>query len=333
MNYEYICKKEVPKKKDIREAEIYFRNGDYFTAIASEIVELQVEYYDQLVEHGRGFVPFARSGFLKLKLCEKKKKDYDFIMYDDQDFKKSRKAYLEKRCVEEGGAFYFQFRNKINWSRSFLADSIATKEGEYLVFTFLENRTMGFFESEYHNVKIREINRGALHHMDLDFENCESIKLYPEEIKEIQLNFDKELKYNSDSYSRRVTGGYLRIKFDNEYLSWHIGDNCYLFEKKPTMKKLERRIVGKKGESEIDICNLYVTYLRGGVCNMLEEHICVPDLNEEKAIKNLFENYNDDSDDDGESKASNEELPFVSGYAKRDTDGSILIVFGKLSEK
>lgn len=112
MNFEYVCKKLITNKKDIREAGIYFRNGDYFTAIASEIVELQVEYYDQLVEHGRGFVPFARSGFLKLKLCEKKKKDYDFIMYDDQEFKKVARHILKSDVLKKAAHFISNFATR-----------------------------------------------------------------------------------------------------------------------------------------------------------------------------------------------------------------------------
>ena len=121
----------------------------------------------------------------------------------------------------------------------------------------------------------------------------------------------------------------MRIKFNKEFIDPHYYENIYDYQKKPSIKKLEERIVGK-GESEIDICHLYVTYLRGGTSFYLEECIYVPELKTKNADadSDSKDTLPDVKEDDGEYYHEEYE-PFISGYAKRDKDGSILIVFGK----
>ena len=328
MNYTYTCKKVTPNVKEVSEAGIYFRNGDFFRVAKSEILDLKVEYYDKLVSAERGFIPYARGGLLKLKLSEKKKKDYDFLLCDAESLKRGRKEHLERRCLEDA-PYYFAFFDENNWHRSFFADTVVSLEGDELIFTFVENVTMGSYESAHHTVNIRALKKNSLRKIHLDFENCDGINVYEDEIQEVCLNFKKELYYASE-YLREVSGGYIRIKFNKEFVAPHYYENVYDYEKKPSIKKLEERIVGK-GESEIDICHLYVTYLRGGSSFYLEECICTPTLEEadadEKITADSPKKLPDISEND---EYYNEEYePYVSGYAKRDKDGSILIVFGK----
>lgn len=327
MNYTYTCKKVAPNIKELSEASIYFRNGDFFRVAKSEIKDLKVEYYDRLVSAERGYIPYARSGQLKLKLAEKKKKDYDFLLCDARSVKNGRKECLEQRCLEDA-PHYFAFFDKNNWHRSFFADTTVRLEGDDLIFTFIENVTMGSYESDHHTVNIRELNKNSIRKIGLDFENCDGINVYEDEIQEICLNFEKELYYASE-YLREISGGYMRIKFNKDFIDPHYYESIYDYEKKPSIKKLEERIVGK-GESEIDICNLYVTYLRDGSSFYLEECIYVPELKTKNADadSDSKDTLPDVKEDDGEYYHEEYE-PFISGYAKRDKDGSILIVFGK----
>ena len=332
MNYTYTCKKVTPNVKEVSEANIYFRNGDFFRVSKSEISDLKVEYYDKLVSAERGFIPYARGGLLKLKLSEKKKKDYDFLLTDASSVKKGRKEHLEHRCLEDA-PYYFAFFDKNNWHRSFFADTVVSLEDDELIFTFVENTAMGSYESDHHTVNIRELNKNSILKIELDFENCDVINVYEDEIEEICLNFKEELCYISE-YSREISGGYMRIKFNKEYIDRHYYENIYDYHKKPSIKKLEERIVGK-GESEIDICHLYVTYLRGGTSFYLEEHIVVPEIEKADADELSPSDYEktrteiSEDEDDDEYCDSYKYEPFISGYAKRDKDGSILIVFGK----
>ena len=328
MNYTYTCEKFVPKKNDVKEAAVYFRNGDFFGVSGSEIVDFKLEYYDKLVRAERGFIPYVKSGFIKMNLGEKKKKDCDFLVYDADAFKRKRKEYVEKRCCDDA-PYYFAFYDENNWYRSFLADTIVSVDGEYITFTFIENATMGASDSDRHTVNVCELRKNTIMKINLDFENCDCINVYEDEIEEICLNFKEELAYESE-YLREVSSGYLRLKFDPDFIELHANENIYNYGKKPSIKKLEERIVGK-GESEIDICHLYVTYARGGCSFYSEECITIPELAKEISDEEdgtLKKNEDSDFSDDDEEYEYDDCEPFVSGYAKRDKDGSILIVFG-----
>ena len=77
---------------------------------------------------------------------------------------------------------------------------------------------------------------------------------------------------------------------------------------KDMIDKIKKRLCGK-GRSEIDICHLYVTYDYAGYCMSLKECIHIDD------IRPVKEQQKDEN--------------YVSGYAEKQKDGSILIVFGK----
>ena len=69
---------------------------------------------------------------------------------------------------------------------------------------------------------------------------------------------------------------------------------------------------------DIDICHLYVEYKHAGYCRSYEECLCVEDIRPMEEIEREEEENGFGS--------------YISGYAKREKDGSILIVFGKKRE-
>ena len=71
MSYEYVCPKVKFNAKEFFEAQIFFRNGDYFELSKGEIIEMDIQFYDTLIEGERGFCPVAKSGFIKCKIKEK----------------------------------------------------------------------------------------------------------------------------------------------------------------------------------------------------------------------------------------------------------------------
>ena len=123
----------------------------------------------------------------------------------------------------------------------------------------------------------------------------------------MQLNFEKELDWGSSAFNRKLHNGFIRLKFDKK-ITWRRSSVDWV-SGKDTLAKMEKRLCGK-GRSEIDICHLYVTYNYTGYCMNLEECIQIDDI---RPIQ--------DKDED--------EWHYISGYAEKQKDGSILIVFGK----
>ena len=83
------------------------------------------------------------------------------------------------------------------------------------------------------------------------------------------------------------------------------------------MKKLTGRLCGKKGRGLIDICHLYVNYNHGGYGMEYNECIEVNDVRDFDAMSDEeYAEWEEECDD------------FISGYAEKQDDGSVLIVFG-----
>ena len=141
----------------------------------------------------------------------------------------------------------------------------------------------------------------------MDFENCEGIEIFREEIQEMQINFEKELEWGSSSFVRKLRNGFIRLKF-NKNITWR-KSNLYPVSGRNTLAKIEKRLCGK-GRSEIDICHLYITYDYVGYGIDLEECVQIDD------IRPIQEQEED-------------EWNYISGYAEKQKDGSIMIVFGK----
>ena len=57
--------------------------------------------------------------------------------------------------------------------------------------------------------------------INLDFENCDGIEIFQEEIKEMQLNFEKELEWSSSSFTRKLSNGFIRLKFNRDFAELH----------------------------------------------------------------------------------------------------------------
>lgn len=317
MNHEYVCRKVKFTAKEFCEAQVFFRNGDYFEVSKGEIVEIDIQFYDTLVAGERGFCPVAKCGFIKCKVKEKTPKYCRAFVYNQKEYAKNRKEYLEQRCVNEGEIFYLRLLNKNHWSYGIYGDVVAYLEEGYLILRFQENKTYGSYEKEYHTVKACNLTKSVVEKIGLDFENCDGFDVYPEEIQEMNINFEKELKWNARCFGRGIKNGFIRLKLNKE-LEWrHVNVyNCN--EKIPNIKKLERRLCGK-GLDDCDICHLYVEYNHAGYCRRYEECIDVNDIRPIEELPDIDE--------------KNIYPCFISGYAKREKDGSILIVFGKKKEE
>lgn len=307
MNCEYFCKKKSFIAKEIEQAQIFFTNGDYFTLTKTEIVEISVKFYDELRVGERGFCAVAKNGFIKCKINGKKKRRGGQLLYKNSEYGKDIKDYLENRCVKEGGIRYVRLFDENHWHVPFYCIASARKEDDFLILEFQEEVGDATADNEHHTVRARAITKESIQRINLDFENCDEIEIFQEEIQDIQLNFEKELGWGSSAFERKLHNGFIRLKFDKKFV-WR-KSNVDWISGKDTLDKLKKRLCGK-GRSEIDICHLYITYDYAGYCMSLEECIHVDDI---RPIK--------EQDED--------EWDYISGYAEKQKDGSILIVFGE----
>ena len=316
MSYEYVCQKVKFSANKFYEAQMFFRNGDYFELSKGEIIEIDINFYDTLIAGEHGFCPIAKSGFIKCKIKEKAPKHARAFVYNQNEYAKNRKEYLEQRCVNEGGIYYLRLFDCNHWHYSIYVETVASLENGYMILRFQENQTYGSADKEYHTVNTCNITKTIVEKICLDFENCDSFDIYQEEIQEININFKRQLEWTSSCFGREIENGFIRLKLNKE-LTWRYVNVYNCNEKVPNIKKLERRLCGK-GIDDCDICHLYVSYNYAGYCKDYKERIKINDIRpiaelEKETEENGFSSY-------------------ISGYAKRETDGSILIVFGKCKE-
>lgn len=307
MNCEYFCNKKSFAAGEVEEAQIFFTNGDFFALAKKEIVEVTVKFYDELCVAERGFCPVAKSGFIKCKINNKSRHRGEQLLYKNNEYGKDIKSYLENRCVKEGGIRYVRLFDENHWHVPFYCVAGARKEDDFLILEFQEGASIASADSECHTARVREITKETIEKIDLDFENCDGIEIFQEEILDMQLNFEKELDWGSSAFNRKLHNGFIRFKFDKK-ITWRRSSVDWV-SGKDTLAKIEKRLYGK-GRSEIDICHLYVTYNYAGYCMNLEECIQIDDI---RPIQ--------DKDED--------EWNYISGYAEKQKDGSILIVFGE----
>ena len=306
MNCEYFCRKKTLTANEVEEAQIFFSNGDFFTLTKKEILEVSIKFYDELCAGEMGFCAVAKSGFLKCKINGKKHRGNQ-LLYEDKEYGKDIKTYLENRCVKEGGIRYMRLFDENHWHVPFYCIANARMEDDFLIFEFQEQVGYTGAESEYHTIRARAITKETVEKIDLDFENCDGIEIFREEIQEMQLNFEKELEWSSSSFARKLCSGFIRLKFNKDF-TWR-KSNVDWMSGADTLDKIKNRLCGK-GRSEIDICHLYITYDYAGYGLELEECVEVDDIRPAK-------------------EQEEDEWSYISGYAEMQKDGSIMIVFGK----
>ena len=306
MNCEYFCKKKSFVANKVEEAQIFFSNGDFFTLTRKEILEVSVKFYDELRAGEKGFCAVAKSGFFKCKINAKKYSGNQ-LLYENKEYGKDMKTYLENRCVKEGGICYVRLFDKNHWYVPFYCIASARTEDDFLIFEFQEQASIIAADSEYHTVRARAITKETVEKIYLSFENCDGIEIFQEEIQQMQLNFEKELEWSSSSFTRKLCNGFIHLKL-NKDITWR-KTNIGWMSGRDTLAKIKNRLCGK-GRSEINICHLYITYNYAGYCMELEECVEIDD------IRTVQEQEKD-------------EWNYISGYAEIQKDGSVMIVFGK----
>lgn len=327
-----VPKKVFTKDSIINGIVVFFTNGDFLTIKKNEICSATITFYDKLIKNKLRFSAVGHSGFIKLRIQSGKAKSEDRHLFNQKEYNLNRKEYIQNRLVNGGDIAFIKLFNQLNWSDCIFGDIYATLEGDYLYIRFRENEKYGAWESDTHYVDIAQISKKMIFKINLDFENCDEIDVYRDEIKEMNLTFDKELIWGSSDYVRSLKGGFIIVKFEDCYHKNRHYDVCR-DKKTVKIKHLEERICGKKGTDIIDICHLYLDFYR--YYNFEGEVIAISSFDEKE-----FEPYEKNVDDYGDYykywKENNYsdgddyyEKPFISGYAKRLDDGSIMISFSK----
>ena len=324
-----MCKYYISKKKHCKEKihtlTLHFSNGDDLCITKGEIADLQLQLYDRLVCYGKQTSAVVASGFIKLKIQQNKKRMIKANVFDSYAYRKDRKQYIEGRLMREPCTAVSLF-DELNWSDTVLGDAMCEMEDEYLVIRYRHNPKYGACESDRHVICLADVALQRVHKIFLDFENCEGFAVFQSEILDMHLCFHDELEWNSSGYARHVKSGFLRLKLDpsihreRHLFSEHSG------QAKQDVRSLYKRLCIGKGETEIDICHLYVITDRGyGVTS--EESIGVdslyqPEMDSEECD---FDAYDEEDLEDTFD-------PYISGYATRQRDGSVLIRLGASKE-
>ena len=96
-----------------------------------------MKFYDELRAGERGFCAVAQNGFFKCKISGKKHRG-EQLLYQNSEYGKDIKAYLENRCVSEGGIRYVRLFDENHWHVPFYCIADARMEDDFLVLEFQE---------------------------------------------------------------------------------------------------------------------------------------------------------------------------------------------------
>lgn len=315
----YFYPKMKYTKNEVSFMYIFFENGDFLEIKGSEIFNFSINVYDKLIRSHKGYNPVVESGFFKLKICNKHAFTQSaHFLYNDAEFKKNRKSYIENRCINESRITEIWLFNSNNWHKVLHCELKAKMDGDFLMFDFLSQPQMGSYQNENHYIEIGNVKKEDVHNIDLDFENCESFVVYNNEIEVVNIDFDNQLCWGGGDLYRKAVGGYIKIKLKKDFTSRK--NSLYDNEKGLKIVDFERRLCGKKGEDVHDICHLYIEYYHAGYGGIqFSECVEIDDIKTDEEVERLEE-----EEEKGESF-----YYFEGGYCKKSKDGSIIIAFGK----
>lgn len=323
---EYSVKKREFKKEDIEYIEMFFDNGDSFPISKTEVLGISTRLYDKLIlgrDYWNSFCAVVESGFLKLRLQKKAKGSYSNPhVYNQREYNRDRINYIENRLCNEGGVSCIKLFDSNNWHFTLYCQVETALDNDCLMLKFVSQYKKGEYKSDTHSILLPEIGKSIVQNVQLDFENCEELKIEQEEIVEMQLNLNKELCWGAGDYVRQIESGFIKIKI-NEENNEHREDGFageWPKGKKGTNKMI-KRLCGKNGFDLHDLCHLYIEYDYTGSGFYKRECVEINDLRS----KDEFEEI-----EKLEEKEGHEFAPyFLGGYAERVDKDTILITFGK----
>lgn len=316
----YTVRKKDLVKKEIKFIYIFFDNGDFVSIDGTELTNISVGIYDRLVRHGDGFCAVAQAGCFEFKIDEQNKHELKSFVHDPHAFNSDRKRYIEHRCLSESRITEIRFFDELNWDHRLLGNFNAETDGNTLRLVIVSQPQMGGASSNEHTIMLGEIEKEDVCSLDLIFENCESLTVFNNEIKEIDLIFEKELEWGSSKFYRCVKEGYIKLKLRKD-----LSRASNLFGVKSLKRKnMERRLCGKGGCSTHDICRLHFNLYHAGYGDKLCESIECEEIKPQKEVERLIKREEHDNA---------VHYMFESGYAKLLKDRTVVLTFGSNAKR
>lgn len=318
----YFVEKKKYNAKNVEHLDIVFQNGNYLRIKKGELADLRLDLYDRLVRYEDSASFVGHSGYVRLKISSKKRTPPDgtAFLYNFDSYKKDRKSYIETRCVEENDVAHLVFYDGNNWNDMIFGDILCHMDGEFLILQFEPNQKYGSADSDIAYIDLPDISKKDILRMTLDFENCETVTVYENEIRDIDLIFEEQLEWSGGDFCRRVKSGILELKLRKEYRDRSA--NLYDSGRSgTTVGTIIKRLCGK-GQDIHDICHLYITYGYVGYGHLLEEKIEIADM---RLYEEKHRAYDGESDeyiyDDGYEI-------YIGGCANAERDGVVTVRFG-----
>lgn len=315
---EYYIPKSQYSKKEIKSLYLVFDNGDFVELGGSIIASLSINVADRLIKSHHGFNFVVSNGYIKFDVANKNASSTNnYSLYNENEFKKNRKLYIENRCLNESNVTEIWLFNNGDEYQVLHCDTKAYKKGKFLILEFQSTQHFTDFSSDKAVANIKDIKKADVFKIELGFENCEGLTIYKSEIRDFKLNFDDALAFFSGNLLRKVTGGYILVKFDKYYN----GHNYHSFDNnKINVADIIKRLCENKNVSIHDICYLNIDYNHAGCTNDTYcEQIVVDDIKSEEEIEALLRE---------EEQTFEEKYLFEGGYCKKVDKDTVLITFG-----
>ena len=308
MNKRYFIKKPIIKSKDVEKMIFYFSNGDTFTFNRGELKDYSFEFLDKLIYMNSKISLVAAHGKL---VIEPNRYSY-YEEYRHYGLKNEKRVdCLKRRCVDNQELIRIVFDVNDEYINVY-GNFITRMEDNILHIELKEKYDENEYSDEFAYIELGYLKKEFINYIELGFENCESARIYEEEILEPNFIYGNELINSSDGFVRQIEGGYLKIRIRDQ--NYYREQECLSKISFKNKIQLEKRICGKYGETEHDICVLYVGTK-------------FPFYKEEKIlIKEARVNIDILEEEDDEYFYPY----FIGGIAKKQEDGTIIIYFNKL---
>ncbi len=316
MNYIYSYPKEIFPKEEIDVIRIEFKNGDFVYIKKDELIDIEMNIGDNLIWYNGRICLVVSKGFIKFRV----KDQYHFTqLYNPSEYDDNPSKYIIDRCLNHD-VKEIKIYDQYQWYFTLYSLFSAKFDGEDLIveFNYPESDINPECSINMHNVTLDDVCS-----IKLDYENCDEIVIYQEEIEELELNFNPQLKWLADDLGREVVSGYIKLKIDKSNYAREI--NIGVFDNhNAELKNMETRLYGLWGKKGAipghDICHLYIRYHDFDK----EECVEVPNLLTDEELVALEE-----KEEQGYNFKKGEYICYISGYTEKQKDGTIVIYFGK----
>lgn len=316
-------KKEAFWKDNIYQLQIIFDNGDYIPIFHSEIISYCFTYYDRLVSFDKGYAPRARSGEMRLKLKHTCAATYDdYLLFDSTNYRKDRINAIKNRMINYGGIKAIRFFNENYWNYLILGDFKVELEDDLIVIKAIPSCVDESYQSDNFYINIAPIKKDDINYIYFDFENCEYLEVYSDEITTFDVIFDAALDATDGLFYRKIVGGRMVLKIIKTIENRKIG----LYSEQENHKfypyEIRKRFTGKDGYDFTNLCRLYINRNNVGFGLTKEEEIEIKDVRPDDIIQMVDEAYENDECYYGIFEW------FIGGVAKDIGDKLIEISFG-----